>query len=89
MPWRVLTALWLGNYYRTYPLTVQGEVTRALASPRDFLAGPPALRRDSPDRLSRGYVVRDGRYLSARWPGDAHRFARSFADMLAERPSGR
>jgi hypothetical protein len=29
--------------------------------------------------------VRDGHYLSARWPGDAHRFASEFAAM-AGRP---
>ena len=27
-------------------------------------------------------MVRDGTYLSARWPGDAHLFAREFAGML-------
>jgi hypothetical protein len=28
--------------------------------------------------------VRDGCYLSARWPGDAHRFAHELAGMLAQ-----
>jgi hypothetical protein len=28
--------------------------------------------------------VRDGAYVSARWPGDAHTFARTFAEVLAE-----
>jgi hypothetical protein len=27
-------------------------------------------------------TVRDGEYLSARWPGDAHRFAAEFAAMI-------
>jgi protease I len=81
--WR-LTRHRLGDYYRTYPQTVQDEVAAALRSPRDFLVGPPALLRDS-DRLQRvGFTVRDGRYLSARWPGDAHRFAHELAGMLAE-----
>jgi protease I len=63
---------------------VQDEVAAALRSPRDFLAGPPALLRDS-DRLRRfGFTVRDGHYLSARWPGDAHRFAHELVRMLAE-----
>jgi hypothetical protein len=31
-----------------------------------------------------GFTVRDGHYLSARWPGDAHRFASEFAAMIAE-----
>ena len=88
LAWR-LTRHRLGDYYRTYPQTVQDEVTAALRSPLDFLAGPPALLRDS-DRLRRvGFTVRDGRYLSARWPGDAHRFAHELVAMLAERAAAR
>jgi hypothetical protein len=30
-------------------------------------------------------VVRDGNYVSARWPGDAHTFAKTFAAVLADR----
>jgi putative intracellular protease/amidase len=30
-------------------------------------------------------VVRDGRYVSARWPGDAYAFAATFADALEGR----
>ena len=40
-----LTRAWLGDYYRTYPQTVQGEVCEALASPADFITGPLPLRR--------------------------------------------
>jgi hypothetical protein len=29
--------------------------------------------------------VRDGNYVSARWPGDVHTFAKTFVDVLAER----
>ena len=86
LAWR-LTRHRLGDYYRTYPQTVQDEVTAALRSPLDFLTGTPALLRDS-DRLQRvGFTVRDGHYLSARWPGDAHRFAHELVAMLAERPA--
>jgi protease I len=82
LAWR-LTRRRLGDYYRTYPESVQDEVTAALRSPLDFLTGTPALLRDS-DRMQRvGFTVRDGRYLSARWPGDAHRFAHGLVDMLA------
>lgn len=77
-----LTGLWLGRYYRTYPTTVQAEVTAALADPAQFIAGPMATRRDSPAQPGLGFTVRDGRYLSARWPGDAHRFSAEFAAML-------
>jgi hypothetical protein len=79
--WR-LTRLYLGDYYRTYPTTVEDEVRSALARPEDFITGPLPLRRDSAARLGVGFTVRDGEYLSARWPGDAHRFAAEFAAMI-------
>jgi protease I len=77
-----MTCAWLGNYYRTYPTTVEDEVTAALGTPGAFVRGPTSSRRDAPDQLERGFTVRDGQYLSARWPGDAHRFAAEFAGML-------
>ena len=79
--WR-LTRPWLGDYYRTYPMTVQAEVTASLASPGDFLPGPRSLLRDAPQRLDRGFVVRDGNYISARWPGDAHRYTSELLAVL-------
>jgi protease I len=81
LAWR-LTRRRLGDYYRTYPQTVQDEVEAALGSADRFDAGPPALWRDDDAHLGRGFVVEDGRYLSARWPGDAHRFGHTFARML-------
>ncbi len=78
-----LTRLYLGDYFRTYPITVEDEVCAALASRDDFLPGPFSIRRDSPDDQARGFTVRDGQYLSARWFGDAHRFAADFVAMLA------
>jgi hypothetical protein len=53
-----------------------------LARPEDLIRGPLPLRRDSAARLGGGFTVRDGNYLSARWPGDAHRFASEFAAMI-------
>ena len=92
---------WDPDYYRTYLeasgqaegyMSVQQEVTRALAAPADFLDVPaddPAftkktggLWRDSLADDSAAWVVRDGNYVSARWPGDAHTFASRFADLL-------
>jgi protease I len=78
----VLTCSYLGDYYRTYPTTVEGEVRAALAAPEHFVRGPISMTRDSPSNLKIGFTVRDGNYLSARWPGDAHRFAHEFALML-------
>jgi len=82
LAWSV-TCLWLGRYYRTYEQTVQEEVTAALKSPLDFLKGPAPFKRDSPQNLKNGFTVQDGHYLSARWPGDAHRFGSDFLKMLS------
>ena len=74
--------------------SVQAEVTRALARAEDFLDVPAdapdrwrkasGLFRDSPADARAAFVVRDGNYVSARWPGDLHAFARTFAALLAE-----
>jgi protease I len=77
-----LTRTWMGDYYRTYPLTVQAEVTATLKSPHDFIRGPFSLKRDSSKHLNVGFIVRDGNYLSGRWPGDSHLFGFEFLKML-------
>ena len=71
-----------GDYYLTYPITVQDEVTATLKSPNDFIEGPLPILRDNMEHLSRGFTLRDGNYLSARWPGDVHSFALGFIKML-------
>jgi protease I len=76
--WR-LTHFCRGDYCRTYQTTVEDEV-RSGAAGRDL-----PLRRDSAARLGVGFTVRDGHYLSARWPGDAHRFASNSRRLLADR----
>jgi protease I len=82
-PWW-LTRDWLRNYYRTYPATtVEAEVKQNLAKPQDFDRGPLSILRDSPRKLRRGFTVRDGCFLFARWPGDAHRFGNEFAELVA------
>lgn len=78
----LITAPRLGRYYRTYPQTVQSEVTAALADPDDFLAGPRRSARDTPDDLRRGFTVLDRNYLSARWPGDCNSFAARFVELV-------
>lgn len=77
-----MTCLWLGSYYRTYPQTVEAEVKSRLSSPKDFIKGPLPLMRDQLDKLERGFTVVDGHYVSARWPGDAHKFAMDFLGLL-------
>jgi hypothetical protein len=76
-------------------MSVEQEVTRAWAKPQDFLDVPPdapdhrqktdGLTRDTFDDERPAFVVRDGNYVSARWPGDAYTFAKTLAAVLTER----
>ena len=98
-----LTRFWDRDYYRTYAerpgdppgyMSVQAEVTRALAKPSDFCDVPadsPNRRtqtsgtaRDTADDPRPAFVVDDGTYISARWPGDAHTFAATLSARLRE-----
>lgn len=79
-----ITAPWLGRYYRTYPQTVEAEVKAALARPGDFLTGPLLPQRDSAAKPQRGFVVRNGNLLTARWPGDCHRFGNELVDIVVQ-----
>jgi putative intracellular protease/amidase len=73
-------------------MSVQQEVTRALVRADDFRDVPSddpyyrrktsGLVRDTIDDETPAFVVRDRNYVSARWPGDVHTFARTFAGML-------
>jgi putative intracellular protease/amidase len=76
-----MTRPFLGDYYRTYPTTVQDEVEEALASKEDFDVGPLLPVRD--DEAKPGFVVRDGNYVSARWPGDCHAFANACVALVS------
>jgi putative intracellular protease/amidase len=72
-----------GRYYRTYPAYVEDEVVAALAQPEDFERGPRELsRRGTRDDDSAAFVVEDGRYVSARWPGDAYLIAKRLIARL-------
>ncbi|TGN07943.1 type 1 glutamine amidotransferase domain-containing protein [Leptospira ilyithenensis] len=77
------TRLWLGNYYKTYPLTVQEEVTSLLKSKDQFKTGGSLSQRDSLENPDLGFTVLDGKYLSARWPGDAYQFTNRFQMLLS------
>jgi putative intracellular protease/amidase len=99
------TRFWDPDYYRTYveepgqpagSMSVQQEVTRALADPGDFVDVAPdsvdyrrktsGRSRDTPTDPRPAWVVRDGTYVSARWPGDAHTFARTLVDVIEPCP---
>jgi putative intracellular protease/amidase len=72
-------------------MSVQSEVTRALQNSSDFCdveRGSPhwrtktsGLARDSVTDSRPAFVVDDGSYVSARWPGDTH----TFADVLSRK----
>jgi len=74
--------------------SVQAEVTRLLSAPEDFLEPDPSqpdyarktngLARDSETDARPAFVVRDGSYVSARWPGDAYTFANAFGEVLEQ-----
>lgn len=66
-------------------MSVEAEVTRALENPGDFRNVPKdspdfrmktsGMARDTVTDARPAFVVEDGTYISARWPGDAHTFA--------------
>jgi putative intracellular protease/amidase len=73
-------------------MSVQSEVTRALEDPSDFRdveKGSPHYRmktsgmaRDTATDSRPAFVVDDGDYVSARWPGDTHTFAKLLSQKL-------
>jgi putative intracellular protease/amidase len=106
--WRIgrVIRFWDPDYFRTYIeepgqpagcMSVQAEVTRALARPEDYEDVPAhapdarlkrtGLHRDSLEDARPAFVVQDGNYLSARWPGDAHTFAEQFSTILKKVPA--
>ena len=79
-----LTAWKLGRYYRTYPAYVEDEVKSLLAAETDFVRGPTTLTaRGTRDDDGAAFVVEDGAYVSARWPGDAYLFAKKMLARLS------
>lgn len=80
-----LSTFWkLGRYYRTYDAYVEEEVRDALAKPEDFVRGPFELSTRGTDADdAAAFVVEDGNYVSARWPGDAYLFAKKLLARVA------
>jgi hypothetical protein len=76
-----ITAWKLGDYYRTYPTYVEDEIRAVLEDPnKQYQRGPLNLTADKSDASA--FIVRDGNYLSARWPGDAYLLANAFIERL-------
>ncbi len=75
-------------------MSVQEEVTRALENPSDFRnvesdsphrrAQTSGMARDTTTDSRPAFVVDDGSYISARWPGDTHTFAAAVSARLRE-----
>jgi putative intracellular protease/amidase len=75
-------------------MSVQSEVSRSLEDPAEFcdvVPGSPDWRRktlgmfrDTATDARPAFVVEDGTYLSARWPGDTHTFAGLLSRRLDE-----
>jgi hypothetical protein len=63
---------------------VEDEVRAALANPAaQFERGPRALTaRGTAEDDRAAFVVEDGRYVSARWPGDAYLFSKKLLARL-------
>ena len=79
----LLTAWRLGRYYRTYAMYVEDEVRSALDDPAQLELGPRVYaRRGTLTDDTPAFVVEDGNYVSARWPGDAYLFARKLLERL-------
>jgi putative intracellular protease/amidase len=80
-----LTAWKLGRYYRTYDAYVEDEVRASLEHPSHYERGPVTLTKHGVEESDKGaFVVEDGNYVSARWPGDAFLFAKK---LLARLPA--
>jgi len=72
--------------------SVESEVKRALKSDADFQDVPKSaddyrlktsgIARDSLNDGRAAWVVVDGNYISARWPGDVHTMAKQFVDKM-------
>ena len=72
--------------------SVEQEVKRALQSDDDFLDVPKGqvdyasktsgVLRDSVNNAKPAWVVQDGNYFSARWPGDIHTMTLRFIEQL-------
>ena len=79
-----LTGRALPGHYRTYPISVETEVRQRIGKTGTFERGglfPRYAGRKNPDA---GFVVQDGKYLSARWPGDAWTLALRLNHLLSQ-----
>ena len=77
-----LTASALPGHYRTYDISVEDEVRQRIRPGGRFERGGLFPRYSGSKAPEAGFVLRDGPYLSARWPGDAWTLAVRLLDLL-------
>jgi putative intracellular protease/amidase len=78
------TAWKMGRYFRTYDEYVEDEVLEALGPSGVYERGPIHLfAKGSSVDHGPTHVVRDGNYVSARWPGDVYAIGEVFASMVS------
>ncbi|MCF6221982.1 MAG: type 1 glutamine amidotransferase domain-containing protein [Robiginitomaculum sp.] len=77
-----MTKKTMGTHYRTYPTSVQDEVSAVLASAKDFKPGSIYPAFGTAKNPNKGFIVTDRNLISARWPGDVYKLAHGFASML-------
>ena len=77
-----LTNRALPGHYRTYPISVEDEVRQRIRPGGRFERGGLFPRYSSAKAPEAGFVLRDGHYLSARWPGDAWTLAVRLSELL-------
>ena len=78
-----LTSRALPGHYRTYEMSVENEVRERIKPGGRFERGGLFPRYSGSKSPNAGYVLRDGNYLSGRWPGDAWTLALRMNDLLA------
>jgi len=68
-------------------VTMEDEL-RSYQENKDYFHRGPGFpipsSRDSSLDVSSGFFIRDGKYLSSRWPGDAFTFSQELLRLLAE-----
>lgn len=77
-----LTRAAMPGHYQTYPESVEGEVRRLIRPGGKFEGGPVLPRYADAAHPWDGFVVQDGNYLSARWPGDAWTLGLRLLELL-------
>ena len=77
-----LTTRALPGHYRTYELSVEQEVRARIKPGGRFERGGLFPRYSGSKAPQAGFVLRDGNYLSARWPGDAWTLALRMLELF-------